>query len=142
VSDQDFFFDEEPTKPKSDAPAPKSGASKSGSKPVTSSKAEPPAVVPFLEQNTIMSVAILIGVVGLLVGLIGGYLLGSAQTQPAAAPATGAVGTVPSGSDQGGAPVLTEEQLNSGQIPTGHPSITGTGAVTAPSGATQTTPTP
>jgi hypothetical protein len=147
VSDQDFFFDEEPTKPAPDAPASKSGGAKSGAakpaaKPASSSKTEPAAAVPFLEQSTVMSVAILIGVVGLLVGLIGGYLLGTAQTQPAAAPASGAVGTVPDATGQGGAPVLTQEQINAGQVPAGHPSIATSGAATTPSGTVPPTSTP
>lgn len=141
MSDQDFFFDEEPTKPAPGTPASKPGATKSGAKPATSSETETAAAVPFLEQSTVMSVAILIGVVGLLVGLIGGYLLGTAQTQPAAAPATGAIGTVPSAADQGGAPVLTTEQINSG-LPANHPSLPASGAAATPSGTVPTTSTP
>lgn len=146
MSDQDFFFDEEPTKPAPGAPASKPGATKSGgakpgAKPATSSETETAAAVPFLEQSTVMSVAILIGVVGLLVGLIGGYLLGTAQTQPAAAPAIGAVGTVPDATGQGGAPVLTQEQINSG-LPANHPSVPASGAAATPSGTAPATSAP
>jgi len=147
VSDQDFFFDEEPTKPAPGTPASKPGATKSGgakpgAKPATSSETETAVAVPFLEQSTVMSVAILIGVVGLLVGLIGGYLLGTAQTQPAAVSATGAVGTVTGSTGQGGAPLLTEEQINAGQVPAGHPAITASGAATTSSGTVPTTSAP
>jgi hypothetical protein len=103
VSDKDFFFDEEP-----DEPAPDKAASKSGARPVTkagSASASPTSVTssdetPLLERNTTVMIAVLVGVVGLLLGIIVGYLLGgstTAKVAPAARATTSQTGASATG---------------------------------------------
>jgi uncharacterized protein YneF (UPF0154 family) len=125
VSDQDFFFDEEeqPAKP---ASAPKGQAKRPSAsaapRPRSGKGASASVGGSFFEQNVSMTVASLMTVVGLLVGVIIGFVLApdNAQTASPAASQT--------------APTLTEEQLQSGQLPPGHPDISGmtpTGSVPA-----------
>lgn len=132
MSDQDFFFDDDegPKKPaKSETDTSKSTSAKKPASPgpssaKTSSPSAPEAAyaVPFFERDTTMAVASLLAVIGLLVGVIGGYLLAGSLTNPAASvpPATnGAVAPAP-----GGTPgALTPDQLKGGQLPAGHPTI-------------------
>lgn len=102
MSDKDFFFDEEPEQPARDKSAPKPGAkpvTKAGAKPTRSESSEPEVDKPLLERDTTVMVAVLSGVVGLLLGLIIGFLLlGGAPAQPAAsAPAGSLTATSTSG---------------------------------------------
>jgi len=118
VSDQDFFFDEE-----DDAKPAAKGGSKaaSGSKPAAGSKgarAPQPAAVTggsLFTQSVTMAVTSLVAVIALLVGLIIGILIPSGGAAPQSASPTATV-----------APTLTEDQLNSGQMPAGHPPVGGT----------------
>jgi hypothetical protein len=126
VSDQDFFFDED------EAPqaAPKS-ESKSSAKTTGKSPAPRPrqntsqaSGGSFFEQNVTMAVAGLMTVIGLLVGVIIGYVV--------APDATGAVSNTGSLGTGAAAPSLTEDQLNSGQLPAGHPDISGMASESVP----------
>jgi hypothetical protein len=140
VSDQDFFFDEEPAKKEKAADKPaKSGATKSTAKsaPLQSapSKSAPaPVATPFFEQNVSMTVAGMLGVIGILVGVILGFLMGGmggAANLPTdvSVTAPAATGSAPGKT----APALTPEQLQqgtTGTLPAGHPKIGGTGAPT------------
>jgi hypothetical protein len=149
LSDQDFFFEDEEDdaeKTASKKPAAKgaSSASKSSPKPAgrPAAKSSPAKAAPakaaapqqeqggFLAQQVSMTVVGLIAVIALLVGVIGGYVLGGASQPPqeAAAPATQQ------------APTLTQEQINAGQLPAGHPSISGGAASGAATGSKTATP--
>ncbi len=119
MSDQDFFFDEEDdAKP----------AAKGGSKAATGAKgarAPRPAAASggdFFAQSVSMAVTSLVAVIALLVGLIVGILIPSGGTTPQTASPAATV-----------APTLTEDQLNSGQLPAGHPPVgdTATSSATA-----------
>jgi hypothetical protein len=135
VSDQDFFFDEEPeapkpagkgTKPASPPAAPpaKATASKAApakpAAPVAEVDTEPSAS--FIEQPTTWAIASLLAVAGLLLGAILGYLLGIGMAKPAAVvpAATSPAATVPAAS--GTPAVLTTEQIQAG-MPAGHPAV-------------------
>jgi flagellar basal body-associated protein FliL len=111
VSDQDFFFDEE----EEAAPAPKR-AERSAKSAKPAPTAQPAASQSVFSQDVSMSVAALMAVIALLIGVIIGIVLpvgGSGSATPAAT-SSGAV--VP-------APQLTEDQLNTGELPAGHPDI-------------------
>ncbi len=112
VSDQEFFFDEEEdAKPKSTKAA--------ASKRDTVSRAAPVArsgSASFFEQNVSMTVAALMTVIGLLLGVIIGVLIPAGpSTTPVTSPTGGSIS----------APALTDDQLNSGELPPGHPDISG-----------------
>lgn len=138
MSDQDFFFDEDeqvskPTTKSSAKPAGKS-PSKSAAKPSPSAPAKgnqsrapkgasaaQPATSStgtFFEQQVSVSVAALLVVVGLLIGVIIGVLVAPGQTESSIST------TSPTGSAT--APELTSDQLQSGELPAGHPDISGT----------------
>jgi len=141
VSDQDFFFDdEETTAPASkDAvkPSPKSqtkpapAARASASKP---SSARPAAARPaggapsFFEQSVSLTIASLMTVIGVLVGVIIGFLV----APDGATVATGTAATTDTGSSAT-APQLSEDELSSGALPEGHPDI-GSMSTTATTG--------
>jgi hypothetical protein len=120
VSDQDFFFDEEEESAK---PAPQT-ESKGSAKTVGKSPAPRPRQTAspsasggsFFEQNVSMAVAGLMTVIGLLIGVILGYVV---------APDAVATNTGITGTGTGTAPSLTQDQLNSGSLPAGHPDISG-----------------
>jgi hypothetical protein len=149
LSDQDFFFDEEPT-PKADKPAPKGSgrpaASKgAAAKPAPAAAAAAPAPVSVFDSSVSMPIAGMLAVIGLLIGIIGGFLLGqsmaaSTVASPDAA-IPGAASTqqgATSGSMTGtgtNAPALTPQQMQQGQLPPGHPQVSG-GTNTAPSNTT------
>ena len=120
MSDQDFFFDEDekPAKPA----APKSSAKSSSGKPAAKSAPAPAGGV-----ELTWTVTALIGVVALLLGVIVGYAIPKG-TEIASPDTTATQG-------QTTAPQLTPEQMSSGQLPAGHPSIGG-----ASGGATGTAP--
>ena len=135
MSDQDIFFDEEDekrAKPAAKA-ASKPGAKAPAKKSAAPAKATPAAPASMFDQSVSMSVAALLVVCGLLIGIIVGVLVGQARaasnvvlpTDPTAstAPANGAA-----------APTLTQDQMTSGQLPAGHPSVSGAASGTpAPS---------
>jgi len=123
VSDQDFFFDDEEQAAK---PAAKPAAKQaSGTKAPAATR--PKAAVPAGAQTVTMTVAGLIGVVALLVGIIIGILIPTGQQQ------TGSpAGGMPSLSQP--APPLSDEAMQGG-LPEGHPDIggmTGGEATTTP----------
>jgi len=139
VSDQDFFFDEDETtvtgtketvktsaKPES-KPAP--AARKTVPKPADTkpAAAKPAGGSPsFFEQSVSLTIASLMTVIGLLVGVIVGFLV----APDGGTVATGTPATTVTGSDAT-APQLSDDQLSSGALPEGHPDI----------GSASTTPT-
>jgi hypothetical protein len=144
VSEQDFFFDEEPDAktPAAKGPASKAAAPKASKQTPSDSGKPASKAVPVVEaspseadQSTTWAVASLLGVVGLLLGAILGFLLGNSlpgtttSTTPAPAAVT-APGAAPS--------TLTSEQINSGELPAGHPPIDASGTAGA-TGSADTT---
>jgi hypothetical protein len=119
VSDQDFFFDEDEKPAKSaGTPAPKkTGSSASGSGASKPSKTSTDAAP---VQTVSMTIAILIGVIGILLGAVIGLFVGKSMAVPSVA-VTPSAGT---GTTQQ-APQLTPEQLQGGELPAGHPSVGG-----------------
>lgn len=105
MSDQDFFFDEEET----EAPA---KPEKKASSPGRAKPSAAPAQQQFFQQSVSMTVASLVAVIALLLGVIVGFLIPRGPSTTATD--TGAV-----------APQLSPEQLQSGQLPPGHPDISG-----------------
>ena len=139
MSEQDFFFDEEP---ESKAPAAKSAkapaktpskaaaktpatASTDASATVDSKTTADPAA---LSTDTLYSIGALIGVLGILLGAILGFLLGNALA-PGSSASTSTLPAPTVGSQS--APTLTEEQLTTSTLPPGHPSV-GTSAPVTP----------
>ncbi len=113
MSDQDFFFDDDET-----AGDPKAPASAQSKTPVKRPRPAAAAAAPVGQQSVTMTVAGLIGVVALLLGVVIGLLIptgGTQTTSPATVPAP------PPG--QSAAP-LSPEQLEGG-MPPGHPDIGG-----------------
>lgn len=130
MSDQDFFFDEE-DEPVKSAPSPRS-KSTARTEPARSGAPRPRQSAPsssagFFDQSVSMAVAALMTAIGLLVGVIAGFLIapgGSARN----------TGSPVTGLEQ--APALSGDQLQSGELPAGHPDISG--MATAP-GSAETT---
>jgi len=123
VSDQDFFFDED------EKPAAKSGAKKGSSSGKAASTA-PAAPASGDSQSVSLMVAVLVGVIGVLLGVVVGLFIGKGM----AAPAVPTTATTIEGATGGAvsAPQLTQEQIEAGALPEGHPQVG------AP--ATETTP--
>jgi hypothetical protein len=128
VSDQDFFFDEDEKPAKSQSKS--ASANKPASSPAKGGSKNAPAAP---AQSVTYSIAALIGIAALLLGIIVGILLpinvGGAQT------ATPDAGLTQTGAVQ--APQLTPEQMQNGQLPPGHPSV---GGSTGATGSATTTP--
>jgi hypothetical protein len=148
VSDQDFFFDEEPESkgpgnkggrtpaaPSAKTPSKSSAGStarstqpapRSGSRQPSRSTTPPPAAPSPAQGETTWAIAALLAVAALLLGAICGFLLGntlagSSGSAPVANTTTPAASTTqPS--------VLTTAQIQSGQLPAGHPSINSSGS--------------
>jgi hypothetical protein len=116
VSDQDFFFDEDEAP--AEKPEAKSAAKPAGAKAQASAPRTKTAAVPAGAQSVTMTVAGLIGVVALLIGIIIGILIPTGGTQ-VASPPTG----VPSMGTGTQAPPLSEDALQGGDLPPGHPPI-------------------
>lgn len=112
MSDQDFFFDED------ERPAAKTG----GKKASTSGKASSPAPrdeALVTAQGVAPIVVVLIGVIGLLLGAVIGLFIGKGMATPAGTASNigvPAASVIP-------APQLTEEQLSTGELPSGHPQV-------------------
>jgi len=138
--DQDFFFEDEPQAPKpsgkgSKSAAPAASKPKAPAAKTASAKAAPATATPvtdldesasFADQSTTWAVASLVGVCGLLLGLILGFMLGTTLAKNAAATAavaTPAVTATTPSAVSGGGSTLTTAQLQSGQLPAGHPAI-------------------
>lgn len=132
MSDQDFFFDEED---EAVSEAPKASSKSGGKTQATArqsapkSRAAAPAQVapaPAAEKQVSMTVAALMAVVSLLLGVIIGFVLpGGTQnstTSTGAAAGTGST-TMPG--------PLSEDQLSSGELPPGHPPVESMGATGA-----------
>ncbi|MBN2404298.1 MAG: hypothetical protein JXE06_01810 [Coriobacteriia bacterium] len=125
MSDQEFFFDEEDEVTKTPKRA---AASAKGSKPAPkptpkAAQASSPSV---FSQDVSMTVAALMAAIALLIGVIIGIVIptgGSSVAPVATTPATS------TGADVA-APELTEDQLNTEELPAGHPDISGMSADT------------
>lgn len=140
MSDQDFFFDEEEetvapakqsAKPSTKSSATKSSSAKSApaarkSAPV---EAAPAAGAGFFEQSVSMSVAALMTVIGLLVGVIIGFVVAPDGGTSVSTTGTGAA-----------APQLSSDQLQSGDLPAGHPDISGMGGSAVPTETPEAAP--
>lgn len=147
MSDQDFFFedeeneqDEAKTEAKSDKsgskPAPKTPAksgtaaksttakSSSTAAKAVASKAKQPAEPSFFDREVTVAIASLVAAIALLLGVVIGYFVFGGTTPTATVGTTGAA-TQQGGAGSSAAPPLTQDQLNSGQLPQGHPSIGG-----------------
>ncbi|MDZ4177838.1 MAG: hypothetical protein U1E29_01185 [Coriobacteriia bacterium] len=122
MSDQDFFFDEDETSTEANAEAPTAKRETEAAKPVARA-ASPAASM----QSVSMMVAVLIGVVALLAGVIIGILIPSGS---ASVPAPSAIG----GGTAAPAPQLSPDQLESGDLPPGHPPLEGAAPEGMPGG--------
>ena len=69
-----------------------------------------------------MTMAILFAVIALLLGTVIGLFIGT-TLNPASSTTAGAASQV--------APTLTQDQMTGGQLPAGHPAVSGSGAGTA-----------
>jgi len=119
VSD-DFFIDEDEA-PK---PAAKRGTQSKKAKLAAAKAAVSsiPASGPAENQGVSMTITVLVAVIALLLGLIIGLMIPKtgASTATAATSATAAAST-----DTTSAPQLTQDELDAGALPTGHPDISG-----------------
>lgn len=120
MSDQDFFFDDEPqakpaAKGSAGAKGPAAAKSASTAKAGAPARQAAPATGSFFAQSVSMAITSLVAVIALLVGLIVGLLI---PTGGSAVPTTSPAAST--------APSLTQDQLNSGELPAGHPDIGGT----------------
>lgn len=121
MSEQDFFFDEEP---EAKTPAAK-GSKATASAPSKSPAVESAPVTSVADGSTTWAVAALIGVIGLLFGAILGFLLGNALSGNTATAADAAAPAPITGTQP--APQLTTEQIAAGQLPAGHPAVNASG---------------
>lgn len=132
MSDQDFFFDEDerssaPAKAAPSKPAGKASAARPQQKGATRPQTPAASSGSFFEQKVPLSVASLLAVIGLLLGVIIGVLV---------APGRGGA-DIGSPTGTSAAPPLSSEQLQSGELPPGHPDISGmTGTETTGTGET------
>lgn len=131
MSDQDFFFDED-EKPTAKSQSKNAPAKKPASSSAKAGSTKPAAAAP--AQSVTYTIAALIGVAALLLGVIVGILL-PINVGGAGTTATPNAGLTTTGQSQ--APQLTPEQMQSGQLPPGHPSI-GSGSTGATGSATTT----
>ena len=84
MSDQDFFFDEEPVpEPQKPSKQGRGPAPKPAAQAPSRRKGAPVAPTPFFDRSTTYAVALLLAVIGLLLGVLGGYLYGTSTAQPA-----------------------------------------------------------
>jgi len=121
VSDQDFFFDEDPSGTTTETKAPK-GAKQAAPNTPAAPDATPVSVVSD-GQSTTWAIAMLIGIIGLLLGAILGFLLGTSLAKSAAPAASAPAATAPSATAPAANPGnLTTDQVNSG-LPAGHPPV-------------------
>lgn len=126
MSEQDFFFDDDESVPAKAAPKPAKAAPKpaKAAKAVAASPVAPaaaPEAQDFFSQSVSMSIAALLAVCALLVGVIVGVML------PVGGSGVGGVGStssLPGGALQP-APQLSQEQITNGELPAGHPDIGG-----------------
>jgi hypothetical protein len=136
VSDQDFFFDEDETASQAtegkaaaakssvkSASRPAPAERKAASKPAPKAAVKPEVTTPrgpsFFEQSVSMTIAALMTVIGVLAGVIVGFIVAPDSTTVS----TGSTATSASAESSAAAPTLTEEQLSSGALPEGHPDI-------------------
>ena len=138
MSEQDFFFDDEPQTPNPATKPPKApkaatstvksaaskpAPSKSAASKKTAAVADEPAES-FVDQPTTWAIATLVGVCGLLLGLILGFLLGTTLARNAAVATTATPVVTAPAAVSGGGSTLTSAQISAGQLPAGHPAIT------------------
>ena len=82
MSDEDFFSDEEPAaKARQPEKQGRAAARKPAPQPPARRKGAPTPPAPFFDRRTTYAVTLLIAVIGLLAGVLGGYLYGSSSAQ-------------------------------------------------------------
>jgi hypothetical protein len=128
VSDQDFFFEEEPAAPKRTGKGAKSTAAPSSAK-AGASTAVPPAPKPgpsapllIADQSTTWAIASLLAVAALLLGAILGFLLGTGLAKSRVAVPAASVPAASAPAASATPAQLTSEQVRAG-LPAGHPAI-------------------
>lgn len=126
MSDQDFFFDEEPEGKKTAKPAAKAPSAKPSAR-TTSPKAAAPAApsvsAASSDQSATMAIAALVGVAALLLGAILGFLLGNTVGKSTvAAPKSTAIPTQTTGSTSSGQAGPLPAGVTT--LPPGHPAVT------------------
>lgn len=127
MSDQDFFFDDEATTAEKPAKTASKPASKSAA-PAKGGKAAPAQASGGVELT--WTITALIAVVTLLLGVIVGYAIPRG--------AEGDQGAAPLNQIQ--APQLSPEEMQTGELPEGHPDIGAmTGGSTGTTGSAETT---
>lgn len=124
MSEQDFFFDEEDAKPAAEESKAPTGKPAQPSRQARSTS--------FFEQDISVSIAALMAVIALLIGIIIGVLI------PTGGTATGALSSPAASTGVSSAPQLTQDQINSGALPAGHPDLSGADSGTATGSATTT----
>jgi hypothetical protein len=152
VSDQDFFSEGEETELKEEkatkasdrggktTPAKSTTARAATNKPAARPAAKPapkgaaskaPEPQPsFFDQTVTMAMASLLAIVGLLLGVIIGYFVFNGGGTPTVSTAPGSVQS-PSVTGTGtAAPPLSQDQINAGQLPAGHPKLPGSTTTT------------
>jgi hypothetical protein len=153
VSDQDFFSEGEQTEvdekaTKAPAKGVKSTAAKSsanrpasrpaakggsGTAPKSAASKAPQPEPSFFDQTITMAMASLLAIIGLLLGVIIGYFIFSGGAgQVPSTPATGSLQTPGTTATGTAAPPLSQDQLNKGQLPAGHPQLPGSSTPTTP----------
>jgi hypothetical protein len=146
VSDQDFFFDEEEEEAKpaksSTKPVGKPAAKAAGKPAAAAQARRAPAAREtaasggsFFEQSVTMTIASLMTVIGLLIGVIIGFVAAPKGTTTAG----GSTATTGTGTTV--APAISDEQMSSGVLPEGHPDISSMGGV-VPTGTVEATSAP
>lgn len=136
MSDQDFFFDEDETtaaeaaKPASKSASKATPGRSSAAKATPAAKTTPAAKAPAAKaapasaggSQVSLTVAALMTVVGLLLGVIIGFVLpGGGSSTTTGTTTTGAPAGM--GGTGSAAPQLSEDQLQSGELPPGHPPV-------------------
>lgn len=139
MSEQDFFFDDGDEKPAEESQESKGskGSEPKKKAPVAKSRPSRPAssqAPSFWSQSVNMTVTSLVALIALLMGVIVGIVLPVGSSTSA--------DTVPDPTASAPAPSLTPEQLESGQMPEGHPDLSGMseGATPAAGGTATSAP--
>lgn len=136
MSEQDFFFDEEPepkapaakgAKAPANTPAKTAAKAPAKSAPKDSSSVETIPAAGTFDQSTLYAIAALVGVIGLLLGATLGFLLGTTMAS-GTAPSSSTSTTAPAAGGSA-APALTQDQLTTTTLPAGHPKVDVSGAV-------------
>ncbi len=115
MSDQDFFFDEDEKPATPAAEKPVRSAAPAPARATTGASAN---AAPLMAQSVTMMVAVMIGVVCLLAGILIGVLIPAGAAGPSSPASINNSGVVQP------APQLSPDQIDQG-LPQGHPDISG-----------------